>query len=172
MCGKRCLLLDGVGDVEVLRRARETLQGRPKTIKGGRSTTMVYAYTYTLCRRAVVATFDLSARNLSLFKFDHWLADPRKVIQLHLTSPAWEADADAHRAPTSRAEQMRSWTVAETARFLEGHDLAGPAELMRRSGVNGADLLLLPQREFCTDVLLTPLAARKVVAARDAFVSG
>ena len=69
-------------------------------------------------------------------------------------------------------EQMRSWTVAETARFLEGHGLAGPAVLMRRSGVNGADLLLLPQRKFCTDVLLTPLAARKVVAARDAFVSG
>ena len=120
----------------------------------------------------MVATCDLSARNLSIFKFDHWLADPRNVIQLHLTSPAWEADADAHRAPTSRAEQMRSWTVAETARFLEGHDLAGPAELMRRSGVNGADLLLLPQRKLCTDVLLTPLAARKVVAARDAFVSG
>ena len=35
----------------------------------------------------VVATFDLSASNLHLFKTDHWLSDPRNVIQLHLTSP-------------------------------------------------------------------------------------
>ena len=64
----------------MIRTARETLQGRPKAIKGGRSATMKYAYTYTLCRRAVVATFDLAARNLHLFKVDHWLSDPRNVI--------------------------------------------------------------------------------------------
>ena len=90
---------------------------------------MVYAYTYTLCRRAVVATFDLSARNLHMFKFDHWLRDPRNVIQLHLTSPAWETGVAAIAQPMGRTEQMRSWTVAETQRFLEEHDLAGPAEL-------------------------------------------
>ena len=131
---------------------------------------MVYAYTYTLCRRAVVATCDLSARSLHLLKLDHWLADPRNVIQLHLTSPAWQACADAHSAPPSHAEQMRSWTVAETARFLEGQDLAGPAEQTQRSGVNGADLLVLSRQQLRTDVLLTPWAARKVVAARDAFL--
>ena len=41
------VLLDGLGDVEALRRARETLQGRPKPIKGGRSATMKFAYTFT-----------------------------------------------------------------------------------------------------------------------------
>ena len=144
--------------------------GRPKPIKGGRSATMVYAYTYTLCRRAVVATFDLSAQNLHLFKRDHWLADPRNVIQLHLASPAWDTGAGTGGTPVSPTEQMRSWTVAETVRFLEGRDLVGPAEQARRSGMSGADLLELSQQQLCTEVLLTPLAARKVVAARDEFL--
>ena len=165
------ILLDGVGDVEVLQRARETLQGRPKPIKGGRSATMVYSYTYTLCRRAVVATFDLSARNLHLFKFDHWLSDSRNVIQLDLTSPAWETGASASTQPRSREDQMRSWTVAETGRFLKEHDLAGPAEQAWRSGVNGADLLQLSPEDLCSEVRLTPFAARKVAAAKNAFLA-
>ena len=166
------VLLDGVGDVRVLKRQRETLQGRPKQIKGGRSATMVYSYSYTLCRRGVVATFDLSASNLHLFKTDHWLSDPRNVIQLHLTSPAWETGAAASSHTMSRTEQMRSWTVAETGRFLEERDLAGPAELARVSGVNGTDLFHLSTNELSHDVRLSPLAARKVAAARDAFLQG
>ena len=132
---------------------------------------MVYSYTYTLCRRAVVATFDLSARNLHLFKFDHWLSDSRNVIQLHLTSPAWETGASASTQPRSREDQMRSWTVAETGRFLKEHDLAGPAEQAWRSGVNGADLLQLSPEDLCSEVRLTPFAARKVAAAKNAFLA-
>ena len=96
---------------------------------------------------------------------------PRNVIQLHLTSPAWEAGADIASEPVGPAELMRAWPVMEVVRFLEGRDLAGPAELLRRSGVNGADLLQLSQQDLCTDVLLTPFAARKVVAARDEFLN-
>ena len=164
--------LHRVGDVQVLKRKRETLQGRPKPIKGGRSATMVYSYTYTLCRRGVVASFDLSARNLHLFKTDHWLKDPRNVIQLHLTSPAWQTGVAASSQMMSRTEQMRSWTVAETGRFLEEHDLEGPAVLTRVSGVNGADLLQLSINELSHDIRLTPFAARKVGAARDEFLRG
>ena len=69
------VLLDGVGDTLFLKRNREALQGRPKVCKGGKSGTMMYAYPYTLCRRAVVATFDLSAANLKLLHTDHWLSD-------------------------------------------------------------------------------------------------
>ena len=166
------VLLDGVGDAKILKRQRETLQGRPKPIKGGRSTTMVYSYTYTLCRRAVVATFDLSARNLHLFKTDHWLKDPRNVIQLYLKSPAWQTGVAASSHRVSPAEQMRSWTVEETGRFLEECDLAGPAELARMSGVNGADLIQLSTDELCRDVRLTPFAARKVFAAKEEFIRG
>ena len=166
------VLLDGVGDAQVLKRQRETLQGRPKPIKGGRSATMVYSYTYTLCRRGVVATFDLSARNLHLFKTDHWLKDPRNVIQLHLSSPAWQTGVAASSQMMSRTEQMRSWTVAETGRFLEEHDLTGPAELTRVRGVNGADLLRLSMHELSHDIRLAPFAARKVDATREEFLSG
>ena len=107
---------------------------------------------------------------MHLFKFDHWLRDPRNVIQLHLTSPAWEAGADIANQPVDRAGQMRAWTAMETVRFMEGHDLTGPAELVRKSGVNGADLLQLSQQVLCTGVLLTPFATRKVVVTRGAFL--
>ena len=42
---------------------------------------MIYSY---LARRAVVATFDLSAKNLSALKVGHWLKNPLSVLQLHL----------------------------------------------------------------------------------------
>ena len=114
---------------------------------------------------------DLSARNLHLFKTDHWLKDPRNVIQLHLEAPAWQCAVAGPQAPVLPAEQMASWTVAETARFLEERDLAGPAETTRRSGVSGEDMRRLTVQELIHDVGLTPFAARKIAAARDAFLA-
>ena len=67
------VLLDGVGDVRTLHKHRETLQGRPKILLGGRSATMMYSYKYALCRRAIIATFDLSAAHLHILTTDHWL---------------------------------------------------------------------------------------------------
>ena len=87
-----------------------------------------------------------------------------------LASPAGDTGAGTGGTPVSPTEQMRSWTVAETVRVLEGRDLVGPAEQARRSGMSGADLLELSQQQLCTEVLLTPLAARKVVAGRDEFL--
>ena len=86
------VLLDGVGDALLLKENREALQGRPKVTKGGRSATMMYAYLYTLARRAVVVTLDLSAQNLGALQkdhpvagtADHWLTDERNVIVLWL----------------------------------------------------------------------------------------
>ena len=60
-----------VGDALFLKKHRGDLQGRAKASKAGLSGTMIYAYPYTLARRAVVATFDLSARNLALFRTHH-----------------------------------------------------------------------------------------------------
>ena len=79
------VLLDGVGDALILKKNREALQGRAKQTKGAQSATMIYSYKYTLARRAVVATFDLSAKNLTALKVDHWLQNPLNVLQLHLT---------------------------------------------------------------------------------------
>ena len=84
------VLLDGVGDAELLKKNREVLQGRPKLCKAARSPTMRFSALYTLCRRAVVATFDLSASNLHMLEADHWLSNPKNVILLKLTVPAWE----------------------------------------------------------------------------------
>ena len=82
-------LLDGVGDAYLLHKNREILQGRTKACKGGQSATMVYSYPYTLARRAVVATFDLSASHLSAFYKDHWLANRQNVIVLWLEEEAF-----------------------------------------------------------------------------------
>lgn len=83
------VLLDGVGDALMLHQHREALQGRAKENRGGRSATMMYAYPFTLCRRAVVATMDLSAANLDFFQKHHWLSDRRNVILLQLQQQAW-----------------------------------------------------------------------------------
>ena len=50
---------------------------------------MVYSYKYTLARRAIIATFDLSAEDLELFETDHWLKNEQNVIQLRLQTKAW-----------------------------------------------------------------------------------
>ena len=96
------ILLDGVGDALFLRTHRETLQGRAKKCKGAQSATNVYAYTFTLARRAVIATFDLSAANLRAFNQHHWLSDDRNVIRLNLESPAF-VDTGPHLPPISHS---------------------------------------------------------------------
>ena len=85
------VLLDGVADVRVLKRHRETLQGRVKESYGARSATMIYAYPFTLAERAVVVTMDLAAANLDMFETDHWLRDPKNVFVLRLEAPVWRA---------------------------------------------------------------------------------
>ena len=45
---------------------------------------MMYAYIFTLARRAVVVTMDLSAANLHLLEQHHWLSSEDNVIALRL----------------------------------------------------------------------------------------
>ena len=84
------VILDGVGDALFLKRNREALQGRPKVFKGAKSATNVFAYSYSFCSRAVVATFDLSAQNLDMLHSDHWLSNRDNVMLLWLTERAYE----------------------------------------------------------------------------------
>ena len=51
-------------------------------------------------------------------------------------------------------------------------DLEGPAATCEANGVAGQDLLNLTVTGFCEDLRLTPFAAKKVVDARNAFLSG
>ena len=83
------ILLDGVGDAQMLADRRETLQGHTKTDRGGKSTTMIYSYEYTLYRRAVVATMEMAARNLAFFAEHHWLSHPDSAMVLRLDRPAF-----------------------------------------------------------------------------------
>lgn len=166
------VLFDGVGDAMFLKQNREVLQGRPKKCKGGQSATMMYSYPFTLCRRAVVATFDLSATNLPLLKTDHWLSDSRNVLLLHLTEPAWDGGHGTKRsAPMDPKETMAAWTVDALAKFLESEDLHGPAAAFRTSGVSGSDFLAWTDaNSLATDLRLTPFAARKLLACRAKFL--
>ena len=168
------VLLDGIGDVRFLKRNREVLQGRPKVCRGGKSGTMMYAYPFSLCRRAVVATFDLSAANLQMLRTDHWLSDSRNVVQLHLSEPAWETGDAQPAGPTFAAprEAMAAWTVDELADFLRGEDLHGPAEDLRKAGVAGKDFLAWgTAAELQADLRVAPFTAKKLLASRDAYVS-
>ena len=167
------VLLDGVGDAMFLKKHREVLQGRPKVCQGGRSATMIYAYPFSLCKRAVIATFDLSASNLALLKTDHWLADEKNVMKLYLTEPAWKGDGpEAQPAPLCQADVMRSWTVTELASFLEGDDMRGPAAALRTAGVSGSDFMAWgTEDELVADLRLAPFTARKLLACRAKFLS-
>ena len=125
------VLLDGIGDVEVLKSNREVLQGRAKLCKSARSPTMRFSTMYSLHRRAVVASFDLSAANLHMFDTDHWLCNPKNVVCLKLTVPAWVTAGAPPAAPEEdRAEQMQSWPVAGVVAFAKARDLAGPAAVL------------------------------------------
>ena len=97
------LLLDGVGDVLFLKRNREALQGRAKICKGGQSATMLYSYPFTLVNKPVIATFDLSAKNLALFHSDHWLSQRWNVIPLWLKQAAFQSSSVKRDAPASPA---------------------------------------------------------------------
>jgi hypothetical protein len=165
------VLLDGVGDVETLKPNREVLQGRPKACKAAKSPTMRFSSVYTLCGRAVVVTFDLSAANLHLFDTDHWLSDTRNVILLKLDAPAWIASgAVPQEVPAQPRDVMASWPVSGVVAFMKSRDMEGPASVLHASGVNGADLLTLDEQLLVRDVHMTPFAARKLLRARDAFL--
>ena len=158
------VLLDGVGDVLMLKQHREALQGRPKKCRGGKSATMMYSYAFTLCRRAVVATMDLSAKNLHLLTTDHWLTDSKNVVVLRLSEPAWETDV----AAVTSTVPMAEWSVGAVASWLEGMDMAGPAAILSAQGLDGADLLSFQSASaFACDLGTTPFVAKKVLRLRD-----
>ena len=169
------VLLDGVGDALSLWRHREVLQGRPKNCRGGRSATMVYSYPFTLARRAVVATMDLTAKNLHLLRTNHWLKDSRNVLCLELVAPAFIPIGAAATVlpPTSRADTLAAWSVHEVAVFYEGRDAVGVAKVFQQNAVNGSDLASFATwQALKAELCMTPFAAKKALALRDAFLSG
>ena len=166
------LLLDGVGDVLLLKRNRETLQGRPKALRGGRSQTMRFAYPFTLARRAVVVTMDLSAANINLLDSDHWLSDARNVKVLRLNEQAWVSSSSTLPRTVTQdpRDVMRRWRAADVTAFLTANDLEGPADVLFKNGVGGEDLATLTMAVMTRDLRLSAFAAGKILTARSAFL--
>ena len=126
---------------------------------------MMYSYAFTLCRRAVVATLDLEARNLHMLSADHWLSNPKNVVLVCLSGPVWEADCPA---TPPQPDPMIGWSVSAVASWLEGLDMGGPVSTLRAQGVNSADLLTIQTPvEFARDIGTTPFVAKKVLKLRD-----
>ena len=161
------ILLDGVADVELLKPHRETLQGQPKVCKGGKSTTMIYAYSFTLARRAVVVTMDLSARNLHLLRSDHWLSDSNNVALEWLAGPVFGISTVPQPSPR---QQMLRWSVAQVASFFESQDAAAIGATLAASSVQGADLLGFSAVDLQEVLRLNPFVAQKVCRLRDGFL--
>ena len=67
---------------------------------------------------------------------------------------------------------MQAWSAAEVADFLRNSDLEGVADVCFRSGMNGADLLMITEHALCTELRLTQFAANKVRQAKHAFLHG
>lgn len=170
------VILDGVGDALMLKQNREALQGRPKECRGGKSATMVYSYGFSLFKRAVVATFDLSAQNLALFEEDHWLSNEQNVIVLRLDAPAWigglpsTSSALAAPVPLSREDRMRQWSVLDVVKFCTEQDMLAAASMVKQNDVSGADFFKLSE-EDCMDMRATPFLAKKILRARDAYLT-
>ena len=116
------IILDGVGDSLILKKNREALQGRAKICKGGQSATNVYSYSYSLVKRGIVATFDLSAENLVLFHTDHWLSNKQNVITLYLTEKAF---VEAPTTPRTSAPAPQGSPQSRRAKRRHVHK--GPA---------------------------------------------
>ena len=166
------VLLDGVGDTLTLWKHREVLQGRPKITRGGKSATMMYAYPFTLARRAVVATLDLTAANLHLLRTNHWLKHQRNVIVLRLNGPVWHVVTPAAPARSPR-EIISAWTVDELAAFFCNQDAAGVADILQKCSVTGADVLEFDNwQEVAEDLRAAPFVAKKVIKLRDRFLAG
>ena len=133
---------------------------------------MVYAYPYTLARRAVVATLDLTATNLHLLRTNHWLKNERNVKVLVLTSPAWQGAPPAQLQLAPR-DVLRLWTVEEVGRYYKQQDAEALASVLQANAVNGADLLAFTSwEELATELRATHFAAKKIFRLRQAFLDG
>ena len=133
---------------------------------------MIYAYPFTLARRAVVVSVDLAAKNLHLFHTNHWLKDPLNVCHVFLAGPAFEQAAPRRFQAQSSQDRMQSWSVRDVAQFYESKDAVGLAATLEQNAVSGNDLLAFRGwPELATELRLTAFAAKKAVALRDAFLA-
>ena len=134
---------------------------------------MVFAVPYTLARRAVVATFDLTAANLHLLKTNHWLTESPNVCVVRISAPAWAAGDPSSVITPSPTSTVAAWTTDEVAMFFAQQDADGLGNALRGNSVNGSDLLAFTSwMDLHQELHMTPFAAKKILRLRDAFLKG
>ena len=112
----------------------------------------------------VVVALDLEAKNLHLLATDHWLSNPKNVVLIRLSGPAWESEGPIAQSP---ADPIVGWSVGAVASWLEDLDMCGPAATLRAQGVSGADLMAFQSpTELARDLGTTPFVAKKVLRLR------
>ena len=106
---------------------------------------------------------------------DHWLADPRNVLVLRLAEPPWveqRSQATMQNVPAETREvTMRRWLAKVVSSFLETADLEGPEATLYANGVSGKELYEFGVHGLVADLRLSVFAARKIIAARGAFLA-
>ena len=128
---------------------------------------MLYAYPFTLVRRAVVVTMDLSAHSLHLLHSDHWLADPRNISLVRLTEPAFGLPLAPQ--PDNRTLMLR-WAVADVVAFFETKDAKALGKSLAANSVQGADLIGFTVDSLKKDLNFNNFSAQKICDLRDAFL--
>ena len=114
-----------------------------------------------------MATVDLAASSLAMFKEHHWLSDARNVQQLWLTGPAWQGEPTLSSAPPKLEDKratVSAWSASRLAQFLDEHDLHGPAKHFRICGVRGVDFRSMSVSLLVAEVGLTRFAASRTIA--------
>ena len=129
---------------------------------------MIYVYSFTLAKRAVVVTMDLSARNLYLLRSDHWLADPSIVALEWLVAPVIGPSGVLQRSPR---EVMKDWSVAQVASVYGSKDAAAIGAVLAASSVQGSELLSFSEQELQNSLRVSAFVARKVCSLRDRFLA-
>lgn len=168
------ILLDGLADVAILTKHREALQGRPKAAKAARSATGMYAFPFTLHRRAVVATVDLSARNLHLFETHHWLSNRENVLVLRLAGPSFMSLGDSAAAGLvegAQSQGLASWSPPRLGAWLRSEHLHAAAEILERNGVTGEDFSFMTEEDLTKGLRVLPWPAAKLLRLRESLLA-
>ena len=87
------------------------------------------------------------------------------MVQIHLDAPAWQHDLaflPLVRATVPQRGMIERMSCDALNSLLVARDLAGPAEVLRGSAVNGNDFLSLTEIDFQRELRMTPFASKKL----------
>ena len=172
------VVLDDVRDLEFLAQHQHILQGKyDERVEFASTPGGQCAYRRWLYRVPFVATVNYSTANLEYLRSHDWLKKPENCVLVELQAPP-VVPAPGPSVLLSQpsvlppAEAMRRWSVADVKTFLCSRELRGLADACFTNGVNGEDLSTFDESALKTELCFTPFQAKKLLAARAAFLIG